>query len=139
MQVTVKAVKKDNTAFCDTEEKWHNMGFKQVLPPGVTRGAVVELEEATNAKGYTNITTIKLVEAGSAAPSTAPVKGAKFSREELIIRQNALTNAVNYSGPDVTPEGVIEIMEQFAAAVFNGSEKQAPAPAPVQAGSDAPY
>lgn len=143
-QITVAAMKKDYTGFKASNEIWYQMdGGKGVqLPPGFNKGDTVDITYTVKSSGgrdYYNIQTIKHAAGTAPQQAAAPTKttppqgkGSSFDRDLLIVRQNALTNAVNYfGGSNATTEDVLNTMAVFADAVYNGVKRDAtntPAP-----------
>jgi len=88
---------------------------------GIAQGDMVEITFKVSGQ-YKNISKrVVKVEHTGATPSTAPIKSSapagklpiSLARDRAIIRQNALTAAVNYSTPEATPEAVVEVARVF--------------------------
>ena len=132
MKVKVEKIAKNKRGFvCDGT--WYNF-FRDVdpanLPKNIVEGCTIEITDSEeNDRGNFDFWAYEVV-------SKAPAKsGGNYGKsggiedprkQELIVRQNALTNACALMAVvGGTPQEAIDVMELFAAAVLGTSAKPA--------------
>lgn len=129
-QVTIEAVKGDLTGF-KAGDLWYNSTKKGQVITGLAkdlRGAVVELKDYKVNGDWHNVGQVAVISGGTTKPASKAKASGGWKedpkKQDLIVRQNALTNAVAFcvgSGKAKSPDEVIGVMEKFAAAVLKGS------------------
>lgn len=117
----VESVRKDGRGFKFEDGNWYSS--YNPLPKDVQRGVKVRFDFAQKGQ-YKNIQgNVQVLggmpqaqdSGGTASGGMLPVS---LDRQRAIIRQNALTNAVNYFAQfttEPTPDDVLEVAKQFEA------------------------
>lgn len=128
-QITIETIKRDLTAFKGTDGVWYGSTGKGKTIGGLAdgmKGATVELVGYKQNGNYHNVASIKTI---GAAPAKAAGNAGGNNRDEVIVRQNALTNASNLIAAGVfkakSPADVIALMEELAAGVLKKSPEAA--------------
>lgn len=138
MQITIKSQRKDRKGIQGDDGTWYS-SFDPL--PDTNKGDVVILKgykEVTKGdRTYHNIKGFEVVSSsytakGQSAPASSG-GGSGVGRDEVIVRQNALTNASNLIANGIfkakTADDVLALMEKLAAGVLKkGAEAPAPTP-----------
>jgi len=120
-------LKQETGSIC-VDGNWYN-GKSKALIEGVSKGDKVTVNYTMNGTFKNLDGNVVIVEKGSGGgqptyigstssnKQSYPTKGLpELDRQRLILRQNALTNAVNFTGTgDVSIEEVLKIARQFEA------------------------